>query len=159
MKKKKYIDAEKLKAEIEKNTPDRLQLLVYRDIILSLIDSLQQEQPEALKIWLTKQFNLAQKCMKSAERDWERAYRNGQMEAYGKVLLFIGGSPDEPSKQVQPEEGLEQEMVAYIEKHFHIRYDETLEVGNDPLTTADFDEIARHFAEWGATHLNARKEE
>lgn len=40
----KYIDAEKLKAEIEKNTPDRLQLLVYRDIILSLVDSLQQEQ-------------------------------------------------------------------------------------------------------------------
>lgn len=40
----KCIDAELLKAEIEKNTPDRLQLLVYRDIILALIDSLQQEQ-------------------------------------------------------------------------------------------------------------------
>lgn len=40
----KYIDAERLKAEIEKNTPDTLQLLVYRDIILALIDSLQQEQ-------------------------------------------------------------------------------------------------------------------
>ena len=42
----KYIDADKLRAEIEKNTPDRLQLFVYRDIILALIDSLQQEQPE-----------------------------------------------------------------------------------------------------------------
>ena len=40
----KYIDADRLKAEIEKNTPDRLQLLIYRDIILALIDSLQQEQ-------------------------------------------------------------------------------------------------------------------
>ena len=39
-----YIDADRLKAEIEKNTPDTLQLLVYRDIILALIDSLQQEQ-------------------------------------------------------------------------------------------------------------------
>lgn len=40
----KYIDADRLKAEIEKNTPNRLQLLVYREIILALIDSLQQEQ-------------------------------------------------------------------------------------------------------------------
>ena len=42
----KYIDADRLKAEIEKGTPNNLQLLVYRDIILSLIDSLQQEQQE-----------------------------------------------------------------------------------------------------------------
>jgi len=42
----KYIDAEKLKAAIEKGTPDSLLLVVYRDIILSLIDSLQQEQQE-----------------------------------------------------------------------------------------------------------------
>ena len=42
----KYIDADLLRKEIEKNTPDRLQLLVYRDIILALIDSLQQEQPK-----------------------------------------------------------------------------------------------------------------
>lgn len=45
----KYIDAELLKAEIEKNTPDRLQLLVYRDIILALIDSLQQEQESVVE--------------------------------------------------------------------------------------------------------------
>ena len=42
----KYIDAERLKAEIEKGTPDKVVLLVYRDIILSLIDSLQQEQTD-----------------------------------------------------------------------------------------------------------------
>ena len=42
----KYIDADRLKAEIEKNTPNRLQLLVYREIILALIDSLQQETSE-----------------------------------------------------------------------------------------------------------------
>lgn len=39
----KYIDADRLKAEIEKGTPNSLELLVYRDIVLSLIDSLQQE--------------------------------------------------------------------------------------------------------------------
>lgn len=40
----KYIDAERLKTEIENGTPNKVVLLVYRDIILSLIDSLQQEQ-------------------------------------------------------------------------------------------------------------------
>jgi len=46
----KYIDADRLRAEIEKNTPDTLQLLAYRDIILALIDSLQQEQPDDNKL-------------------------------------------------------------------------------------------------------------
>lgn len=41
-----YIDADKLRAEIEKNTPNHLMLMVYRDHILALIDSLQQEQQE-----------------------------------------------------------------------------------------------------------------
>lgn len=58
-------------------------------------------------------------------------------------------------QQEQPEVDLDEEITAYIESHFHIRYDETLEVGNDPLTTADFEAIARHFFELG---LNARKE-
>lgn len=42
----KYIDADRLKAEIEKGTPNKLELLVYRDIILSLIDTIQQEMPD-----------------------------------------------------------------------------------------------------------------
>lgn len=58
-------------------------------------------------------------------------------------------------QQEQPEVDLNEEITAYIESHFHIRYDETLEVGNDPLTTADFEAIAHHFFNLG---LNARKE-
>lgn len=58
-------------------------------------------------------------------------------------------------KQEPQEVDLEKEMTAYIERHFHIRYDETLEVGNDPLTTHDFEKIARYFYELG---LKARKE-
>ena len=52
-------------------------------------------------------------------------------------------------QQEQPEVDLDEEIIAYIERHFHIRYDETLEVGNDPLTTTDFEEIARYFYELG----------
>lgn len=46
----KYIDADRLKAEIEKNTPNHLMLMVYRDHILALIDSLQQEQQEKKEV-------------------------------------------------------------------------------------------------------------
>lgn len=106
-----YISAEKLIVEIEGQMNECLgrfgeihKLPEYRCLknIHSHIISLQKEE-DVIKIWLTKQFNVAQKCMKSAERDWERAYEIGQMEAYGKVLSFIGGSPYEPSKQEQPE--------------------------------------------------------
>ena len=46
----KYIDAERLKAEIENGTPNKVVLLVYRDIILSLIDSLQQEETSEISL-------------------------------------------------------------------------------------------------------------
>ena len=40
---------------------------------------------------------------------------------------------------------LDNEITDYINNHYHIRFDETLERGNDPLTTIDFEEIAKHF--------------
>lgn len=64
------------------------------------------------------------------------------------LLTYVRNSP-----VVQSEVDLEEEMTSYIERNFHIRSDETLEVGNDPLTTFDFEKIARHFAKWGAEHL------
>ena len=51
---------------------------------------------------------------------------------------------------------LENEITDYIEKHYHVRYDETLENGSDPLTVFDFEDIARYFFRLG---LNARKGE
>lgn len=44
-------------------------------------------------------------------------------------------------------------MDCFIDAHYHTRFDETLENGNDPLTVFDFEDIARHFAKWGAEHL------
>ena len=44
---------------------------------------------------------------------------------------------------------LEKEITDYINRHYHIRFDETLERGNNPLTTLDFEEIAKHFFELG----------
>ncbi len=44
---------------------------------------------------------------------------------------------------------LENEITDYINRYYHIRFDETLERGNDPLTTKDFEEIAKYFFELG----------
>ena len=53
----------------------------------------------------------------------------------------------------EPSESLEKEMKRFIDAHYHTRFDETLENGNDSLTVFDFEDIARHFAKWGAEHL------
>ena len=45
-------------------------------------------------------------------------------------------------------EGLDEEVTDFINKHYHIRNDETLEHGNEPLNTYDVTDIARHFAQW-----------
>lgn len=151
----KYIDTDKLITALERQNVDKKVI----EPVIRIINSLQQEQPEVLIKWLTKQFNLAQKCMKSAERDWERAYENGQMEAYGNVLSLIGGSPYEPSKQEQPDvdfaKAIKEEMPPMTD-------DEDLGLcicdhwGNHRVTVKDIYEIARHFIEVG---LNARKED
>lgn len=51
-------------------------------------------------------------------------------------------------ESAETQKELEEEMTRFIEAHYHTRFDETLENGNDPLTVFDFEDIARHFAEW-----------
>lgn len=52
-------------------------------------------------------------------------------------------------QQEQQEVDLEEEITNFIQAHYHIRYDNTLENGNDPLTVFDFEDVARHFYELG----------
>lgn len=56
-------------------------------------------------------------------------------------------------ESAETQKELEEEMKRFIDAHYHTRFDETLENGNDPLTVFDFEDIARHFAKWGAEHL------
>ena len=53
------------------------------------------------------------------------------------------------SRQEQQEVDLEEEITNFIQAHYHIRYDNTLENGNNPLTVFDFEDVARHFYELG----------
>lgn len=52
-------------------------------------------------------------------------------------------------QQEQLSEDMDEEITSFIEKHYHIRYDETLENGDAFLTTSDFEDIAKHFYNLG----------
>ena len=126
----KYIDAEKLKARIEKwltydNSIDTAFYIGRRDAernILDLINSLQQEQPN-------KSF-----CEENCK---------GYRETGGKC--FFGFNCPAMKEYEQPEVDLEAEIERY-ENEVH---------GFDSMSSSDCRNIARHFYELG---LNARKE-
>ena len=73
---------------------------------------------------------------------WDIEEMNGVDKFLDKLIPYIN------SLKVK-EVDLDNEITDYINKHYHIRFDETLERGNDPLTTIDFEEIAKHFFELG----------
>lgn len=67
-----------------------------------------------------------------------------------EVLRIINSTLDE-----QPEVDLEEEITRFFNQ---LAIDESLQ---DGVSISKFDLVrtARHFAEWGAIHLNARKED
>lgn len=67
-------------------------------------------------------------------------------------LLLMLNSPQKESIS----EDLEEEITDYINKHYHIRYDETLDVGNDSINSYDFADAARHFANWQKEQMMAK---
>lgn len=140
----KYIDAEKLIAEIERRRLSNRYIDTegYEAELFKIIGYLQQEQK--LAAWSDEDeenLGLVIDCI---------------YKYYPPVMKYkLKGWLESICPRLKPDVDLEEEMTAYIERHFHIRCDETLEVGNDPLTTHDFEEIARHFTNFG---LNARKE-
>ena len=100
----KYIDADLLRKEIEKNK--------------NMIDGLFTEGDDSTY--------------------------DGEDDAYNRVLRIIDSLQQEQSKV-----DLNEEIERFIDAHYHTRFDETLENGNDPLTVFDFEDIARHFYELG----------
>ena len=85
---------------------------------------------------------------KEEDKRFRAVYGGVEFELMG-ILDFIDSLPED-----KPSEELEKEITSFIESHYHIRDDETLENGNSPLTTYDLENIARHFYELG---LKARK--
>lgn len=114
--KKKYIDAEKLKAEIRKRSEE--QWLIY--------------------------------CRKGYEP------AGGAADALENIEVYI-----DSLQQEQPEADLEAEVDKYLVEN----YTNDTDVKTPFLERMfshdrnDLVQFARHFAEWGAVHLNAIKEE
>lgn len=81
--------------------------------------------------------------------------KNSSQNSFG--VQGPAGYPGDPGEL--GEDGLlVTEMTRFIEAHYHIRFDETLENGNSPLTTHDFEDIARHFYERGRNYAKQLRE-
>lgn len=50
-------------------------------------------------------------------------------------------------------EGLEEEITEFIANHYEVDYYDGLQHHGEYLDTYDVEDIARHFAQWGAEHL------
>lgn len=61
-------------------------------------------------------------------------------------------------KQEQPEVDLEEEIKKYCRNYYNCNYPDQIQNGRCSPVMPHIVEAARHFAEWGAIHLNARKE-
>ena len=124
----KYIDAEKLIAEIYKCREDALSVVDIDKAnnlieVIELIEDLQQEQP------LTTE-KVVEQCKK------------------------FGGNP-EIIQHEQPEVELEREIRDYFSKWDYDSYDGVITMGNGIVATlSSIQNVARHFYELG---LNARK--
>lgn len=154
----KYIDADKLKAEIERLRSEaeyeKYEAFGNHDsfiineakeyicmLLKSFIDSLQQEQTEA-------DLEVSKFCQPVPEN-----IANCVAEHFWEML------DDEEKEDTRTIETAQQEQeVADLEKEIDRVFFQQ-DCGSNRLYYNEIANIARHFAEWGAIHLNTRKEE
>ena len=149
----KYIDADKLIAEIEKWRDKAKEnynkstysmgrcdaLAEFRNHIISL----QQDQPNKYETALEK------------AREWMPNVNQGGHAILIDIFPELGEGLDPrygSSKQEQSEMGLKEEITRWLSDG------DITDTRFDDYDDSDIERTARHFAEWGATHLNARKE-
>lgn len=140
-----YIDAERLKRFVEelkkvaqRNCCDTWGIVPYAlEEVEDFICSLQQERPKVDLVAELKH-HLATTPKEQLEKEWK------ELEPWGN----IGPTVQEFLYGQQPEVELDREVIKY-----KVPFTDESEYLNE--TTLDA--IAHHFAEWGATHLNARK--
>ena len=85
---------------------------------------------------------------KTQQDQWVERYHDSINQGISNELSEILSLIDSLQKE-QPKVDLNEEIERFIDAHYHTRFDETLENGNDPLTVFDFQDIARHFCEFG----------
>ena len=157
-----YIDADELLTEIDRQkigyNTDGKHAAEYNTCIkiIDIITSLQQEQPK-FKVGDTiheigENTVFPMTIERISDGDYVCFTENTQS------FINIEFQDDyELVEQEQPEAELEKEIEKQWEKCNPV--DEGMGVESAYIHIEAFDIIARHFAEWGAIHLNARKEE
>ena len=76
-------------------------------------------------------------------------YKSGWNSAMNAVLQLLSTLEKEREKPMNSNEGLEEEFIRYI----HEKDAEVSERGESTYAQEDLEDIARHFAKWGAEHL------
>lgn len=156
----KYIDADKLKARIEKyltydNSIDTAFYIGRRDAersILDLITSLQQEQPNAYDIAMLEVKEYVDKLYDDTSiglNEYDAGLYNGIIDTCMKLRGFIKAR----TSKEQPEVDLKREITPSLVENMLYKFGVQSIEDIDGETLA---ELARHFYELG---LNARKEE
>ena len=152
-----YIDAEKLKEYLN----DRYKVCPISDDerhgrhcaiieIQNFIDSLQQEQPIQVNTLTWRDINDIERIINNVHYE----FRNGIGEkSFGEEVLER--FREERDELEQPEVDLEKEIDSEWKKCEPT--DEGMGLESANIVNEQFDHIARHFAEWGAIHLNTRK--
>lgn len=163
----KYIDSEKLKTEIKREIESSSKSVRpgksdYRSVfcrgkimalytIKSLIDSLQEEQPKPsnnlVDIDAVRE-DFITEVYRVLDADPTNDRANAIINAFDSLPTV---------SQEQPEVDLENYLENYF-KEWHIEEEIGLTKPDGwSCIVDDLKDIARHFAEWGAIHLNARK--
>lgn len=134
----KYIDADLLRKEIERNTPFHHR--VYIKNILDLIDYLQQEQPEDIVV-IAKIFLDA-----LSKTPYNNKPITDAQIIVRQLLLFLENPKEYNPDAIleQPEVDLDKEINLYCEKEFGKSWD-----GCMPVGCLELDIMARHFYELG----------
>ena len=143
----KYIDAEKLIAEIKRLIDLKESRVANKRLneLLLFATSLQQEQP-AVDLVAELKHHLATTPKEQLEKEWK------ELEPWGNigptVQEFLYGSQLEA-------EAARAELEKIIEQTYH----DASVADTTNIEPEDYAYIARYFAEWGATHFNRKKEE
>ena len=156
------------------------------NLALDCIKELQQEQPEVQVIqWtghnLKEVIDFTGKSPRFGE--WFKSWKEFEsyVHSHGDILklfsedgshfevpvgAWIVKTPDGynvPSVarfiHAKPELDLEEEIKKYCRNYYNCNYPDQIQNGRCSPVMTHIVEAARHFAEWGAIHLNARKEE
>ena len=136
---------EQLKKDVD-NTPlatEQIAGYLFALVDVQKLLSTLQEQPVCEDVEME---------IKETELEYQQRSERGE---YPASIESICRRFYELGKQSKPTtaEGLDEEITEFIANHYEVDYYDGLQHHGEYLDTYDVEDIARHFAQWGAEHL------